>query len=73
MRLNLTIEVECGEKTCSSKPGQICKYMKFGKIPVCCLFPSEQETFTQLEEKDSWIQRCKSCINSVVGLHQTLH
>ena len=74
MRMNLTIEIECGENTCASKPGQFCKYMgsvKFGQVPVCCLFPSEKETsWTLLEEKDGWVQRCKPCIDSIVALHQ---
>ena len=60
----LTIDIECGVDTCASKKGKFCKFFgsrKFGQIPVCTLFPSDISTFTKLEEKEGWTQRCGAC------------
>ena len=63
----VSIQIECGETTCASEPGKFCKFfgtMRFGTIPLCRLFPSDNESFTTLKDEDGWIQRCPDCMNS---------
>jgi hypothetical protein len=65
----LTVHVTCGEKTCASEPGQFCVFfgsVRFGTKSVCRLFPSEDHSYTKLEEDYSggWIQRRTACLNS---------
>lgn len=61
----ISIEIECGETTCASKPGEFCKFfgtMRFGTIPLCRLFPSEGDSMTELKMVDGWVRRCDDCI-----------
>lgn len=61
------IEINCGEKTCASQPGEFCKYLgttRFGTIYVCILFPSEAGAYTVLEDADGWLQRCPACLEA---------
>ena len=49
MKTTLKIQVECGETTCAKEPGKFCRFfgtMRFGTIPICMLFPSDNEAFT---------------------------
>ena len=65
---SITLKVDCGETTCASTPGNFCQFfgtMRFGTVPLCRLFPSIGDTFTELHEKDGWVQRCASCIATV--------
>ena len=67
MKKTLSIVIESGEKTCASSVGEFCRFIgsiKFGQIPVCILFPSGKDSFTVLDTKDGWTQRCKDCIES---------
>jgi hypothetical protein len=67
MKQTLKIEIECGEKTCASEPGKFCFYfgrVKFGQVPTCCLFPSVDQPWIRLEDKDGWVQRCEVCLKS---------
>ena len=66
----ITIDINCGKTTCASKPGEFCQFfgtMRFGTVPLCRLFPSIGDTFTELHEKDGWVQRCDSCLEHVKG------
>lgn len=61
----LSIEIACGETTCASEPGKFCPFVgtaMLGSQSICCLFPSEHRSFTVLEDKDGWLQRCKDCL-----------
>ena len=61
------IQINCGETTCASEPGKFCNFfgtMRFGTSPLCRLFPSENDAYTPLTEKDGWVQRCEQCISS---------
>ncbi len=65
MKRTLRVEIECGETTCASEPGKFCEFFgsrNFGSVPVCALFPAGDSTWTDLEEKDGWTQRCSQCI-----------
>lgn len=60
-------EIECGEKTCASKPGAFCHYFgtqNFGQQPVCLLFRGEEGQILKLKEKDGWVQRCDPCLEA---------
>ena len=63
----LTINIECGEKTCAKEPGKFCSYFgskKMGTIPICTLFPSTDTVYTELEEKEGWTLRCPACLQA---------
>jgi hypothetical protein len=63
----LKVAVNCGKTTCAKEPGKFCQFfgtVKFGQVPVCRLFPTDSESFTKLEDKDGWTQRCEACSNS---------
>jgi len=68
--ITLEININCGEKTCASEPNKFCKFCgakKFGQIPICSLFPSENDCHTELIEINGWIQRCKTCLQSQIS------
>lgn len=57
MKYDITFEIECGSKTCASKPGEFCRFLVmnvFGK-ERCFLFGRVFDT-------DGWIQRHKDCL-----------
>lgn len=61
----LAISAPCGEFTCASEPGKFCHNkgsIKYGQIGICRLFPSTDEAYTVLEEKDGWLLRCDACL-----------
>ena len=61
----LKINIECGETTCAKAPGEFCSFMgsmRFGTIPICSLFPSDRDTYTELRDQDGWVQRCQQCL-----------
>lgn len=67
MLRQLNIQINCGNTTCASKPGEFCKYMgsrHFGSVPICTLFPSEDAIYTELQDKGGWVQRCQDCLDS---------
>lgn len=67
MLRNLNIQINCGDSTCASKPGEFCNFFAtthFGMTPVCSLFQTEKEFYTPLNQKDGWVQRCKDCLDS---------
>lgn len=64
---NIKIKIECGQSTCASEPGKFCAFfgsVKFGLISVCRLFPTDENSFTVLEEQNGWVQRCADCKES---------
>lgn len=67
MKKLITLEINCGKKTCASEPGKFCKFFgtkMLGQFPVCCLFPGADTSYTTLEEVDGWVQRCEECLNN---------
>lgn len=62
---SLKIEILSGEHTCITKEKKRCPFFgstRFGTIPVCLLFPSKENSHTELTEGfDGWIQRTKDC------------
>jgi hypothetical protein len=65
MKRKIVFEIECGDLTCASEPGEFCKFLgvsHFGTKFCCCLF-SEDSSYTDLREKNGWIMRCKECMN----------
>jgi len=65
MKRSLAITIDCGERTCASKPGMFCQYVgstRFGMAHGCRLFPGKERSYTALEEVDGWLQRCPACL-----------
>ena len=63
MKVTLTFEIECGETTCASEPGEFCRFLTIagysGKC-ICYLFGA-------VGEKDGWIQRHEDCLNNNIS------
>jgi hypothetical protein len=55
----MRIEIECGEKTCASKPRKFCHLFKghLGGRDTCFLFG-------EVYDKDGWVQRHPNCIKN---------
>lgn len=69
MKKFIKFEIDCGETTCAIVPGKFCKFVgaaRFGTIPVCRLFSSSNDSYTELIDKDGWLQRCDSCLKGVL-------
>jgi len=67
MKRNILFKITSGDKTCSSSYKKFCKYVstiKMGKIWVCRLFPSDKNSYTILEDKNGYLQRCPECKNN---------
>lgn len=69
MKVKLTFDIECGEKTCAMEPGKFCRFLgsrMCGTISVCMLFPSNEKngSGTDLKDQDGWVQRCPACLTS---------
>ena len=60
-----TIEIECGEKTCASEPGKLCRFvwsMKFGSYLVCAAFGAK--LFDDQGDGLGWLLRCDECLKT---------
>lgn len=59
--IELKVTLECGEKTCASRPYRFCQYLRtshFGTRFWCHLWPDRE-----LEENDrGWLQRMPECL-----------
>ena len=67
MQKKLSIKINSGNLTCANMPGKFCVFLgavKFGLVPVCRLFPSTDRSYTFLEDKDGWVQRCDECLQN---------
>lgn len=65
MKKLITVDIRCGELTCAESKGKFCKYFgtrRMGTEWVCRLFPTEEDSFTPLEEKNGWTLRCNECL-----------
>lgn len=64
----LKFDISCGEKTCAHEKGKFCRFFgsrRFGTIPCCVLFPTEDNSFTELETgDDGWVLRCNDCLET---------
>ena len=65
----ITLKINCSETHCHEKDSVMnCHFRgnrKFGTIPVCRLFPSKEDSFTDLDEdNNSRVLRCSDCLNS---------
>lgn len=61
----LAVTIKCGETTCAIEPGKFCEHngaIFYGTKHVCRLFPSEENAYTRLEEKNGWLLRCDACL-----------
>jgi len=70
MRLHV-LEFDSGETTCAKfeqdKDPVMCPLAgstRFGTCFVCRRFPSDDRSFTLLEEKDGCLQRCPACLEA---------
>jgi hypothetical protein len=66
---NLNIVIDCGEKTCASKPGEFCSRLlvtRMGTQWVCGAFLDEQCNNVELREdrESGWLQRCDQCLEA---------
>lgn len=60
MMCKLTIELNCGERTCASAPGSFCQFLKtrrFGTEWFCKVFDVELG-----ENEAGWLLRCDECL-----------
>lgn len=67
MKRILQIEIDCGETTCASEPGKFCRWRGsrgFGTVPICALFATKNDTYTDLEDMDGWVRRCQQCLDA---------
>lgn len=57
MTRTLELKINCGEKTCASKPGEFCRFFlhSFG-TPSCFLFG------TLWDDEDGWVRRHEDCL-----------
>jgi hypothetical protein len=65
----LTIEIECGEKTCAIEKGKFCPYLcttRMGTIPYCGIWYDQDRKGmpAPLESKNGWLQRRPECLAS---------
>lgn len=57
MKKTISIDIECGETTCASEPGQFCHLLrlKLNGRGVCYLYG-------EVEDKDGWLMRHPRCL-----------
>ena len=63
----LRIKIEAGETTCASEPGKFCQFVGvrgMGTQHLCLLFPSNDSSYSRLEDRDGWLQRLPECMES---------
>jgi len=66
----LTIRIDCGKITCEDD-GVTCEYLhSFEGYHKCTLFPTNQVSYTLLEEKEDRAQRCRACLMASSGGHK---
>lgn len=63
----ITLEIDCDDERCLP-PGSRCAYfgaVKFGQVPVCTLFPSDEGSYTELHNTKAdgtgFTLRCQEC------------
>ena len=69
MNKHLNIEINCGDKTCASSPGNFCRFygtMRMGTTPICLLFSTDDSNVVPLKEDGGWLMRCEQCLNAEV-------
>ena len=82
---NISLHIRCGTHICSKSPGEACSFAgkmwsptRKASVPICRLFPSVANAFTELVEKDGWALRCETCLSAemddpTVALRKRLH
>ena len=65
--MKVSIEYECGEKTCAVEPGKFCRFLgtrSFGTKSVCLLYRDPYDGGeVSLFYVDGWLQRCNQCLS----------
>lgn len=71
--MKITLDIECGEATCASRPGEFCQFLrtsKFGLIYYCAIWHevNSKGTPIALREKHGWLLRRQECFDAEEGL-----
>ena len=71
MKRKVSIEIDCGDKTCYSAPDKPCPFVRTGHYGTrwyCGLFPAATASDTLLHTTDGdglgWLLRCKACLDA---------
>lgn len=58
MERQIIFDIECGETTCASEPGEFCRFLQYNPFgdDGSCYF------FGKVFDKDGWIQRHPECL-----------
>jgi hypothetical protein len=63
MKCEISIQFECGEKTCAMEKGMFC-HMFIGGMSGQC----QCELYGYLDDKDGWVQRHPDCLRDAKGI-----
>lgn len=66
----LHVNIKAGATTCASEPGEFCRFVgtrKMGTQHVCRLFPTDDDSYSPLEDHSGWLQRLPECIERESG------
>ena len=69
----IVIEIDCGEKTCASSPGNFCQFFRQridGSEPRCCLFG--KLLFDDKKAITGWLMRLPECLAIEIKERETL-
>ena len=71
MKKHLMLEIDCGDRTCSSEPGKFCRHVltkRFGTVWVCGLFRTEEGSEILLKDENGGeegsLMRCGPCLEA---------
>lgn len=66
--MKVSIEYECGEKTCAVAPGKFCRFVRvsrFGKRYSCArFFDAGGDPQGLKDSSEGWLARCKQCLEA---------
>jgi len=72
--MKVTIQYECGDKTCAISKGTFCRFLgvkNLGSTYVCLLYRGDEGDEVKLFNEDGWLQRCDQCLaNDELGMDQ---
>lgn len=61
----LEFKIEAGATTCASEPGKFCRFVGTRKMAtqyVCRLFPTADDSYSPLKDRNGWLQRLPECL-----------